>query len=88
MGQWGYEFVSLYEGLDIWYISMNQKIFSINLDIHTILKNKICRDVFKESPCRRLENMQNSFFFLSTSDDEIKERIYSACSSSKEFMVK
>ena len=46
MGQWGYEFVSLYEGLDIWYISMNQKIFSINLDIHTILKNKICRDVF------------------------------------------
>ena len=66
---------------------MNQKIFSINLDTHNI-KKKICRDIFKESPCRRLENMQNSFFVLSTSDDEIKERIYSACSSSKEFMVK
>ena len=43
MGQWGYEFVSLYEGLDIWYISMNQKIFSINLDTHNIKKQNLQR---------------------------------------------
>ena len=87
MGQWGYEFVSLYEGLDIWYISMNQKIFSINLDIHNI-KKKFAEMFFKESPCRRLENLQNSSFFLSTLDDKLKERIYSVYSSSKKFMVK